>query len=423
MPVSRSHRIVAFAAFAILSAGMLTACNSAVVGRRCTGGVAHDSRSVLVCKRGRWARSISLKQAALLFAVAAQRAPGSVAIPTLAVQPVVIGLDHPWEIAFTPDATMLVTERSGSVDAVIDGTPRVLAHPADVQVLAESGMLGLAVDPGFASNRRIYSCFRSTISGAPDVRVARWTVDAGYTTLSNRSDIVTGIPASTSGIHAGCRLKFGPDGQLWIGTGDAATGTVPQDPMSLGGKVLRVTTDGAPSVGNPGGALDPRIYNLGHRNVQGLAFRFADGAAFNIEHGPDADDEVNKLVAGGNYGWDPVPLAGGTTYDQSRPMTDPRVAGAIPATWSSGTPTIAPSGATFLLGGQWKAWNGALAISVLKGSQLRVMQINAAGTAVTAQWTAVTDQGRLRTAVEGPDGNLYLATDADPGQILRVTPS
>lgn len=417
------RRFAALAALAVLTAGTLTACNAAVVGRRCTGGVAHDARSVLVCKKGRWARSISLQQAAALFVQAAQRARDAQGVPTLSVQTVATGLDHPWEIAFTPDGTMLATERSGSIDAVIGGTPRVLAHPADVQVLAESGMLGLAVDPAFATNRRIYTCFRSTVSGAPDVRVARWTVDAGYTALANRTDIVTGIPASTSGIHAGCRLKFGPDGQLWIGTGDAATGTVPQNPMSLGGKVLRVTTDGAPSAGNPGGALDPRIYNLGHRNVQGLAFRFADGAAFNIEHGPDSDDEVNKLVAGGNYGWNPVPVGGGTSYDQSRPMTDPAIPGVIGATWSSGTPTIAPSGATFLLGGNWKAWNGALAISVLKASELRIMQINPAGTAVTAQWTEVTDHGRLRTAVEGPDGNLYLATDESPGQILRVVPS
>ena len=141
-------------------------------------------------------------------------------------------------------------------------------------------------------------------------------------------------------------------------------------------------------------------------------------SAYDIEHGPDRDDEVNFLVRGGNYGWDPVP-----GYNEAVPMTDlAKFPNARRAVWRSGSPTIAPSGGTFLRGSQWGAWNGALAIAVLKGQQLRVLALNAAGTGVVQQWVSVTGHGRLRSAVESPGGNLYIATDAQPGRILRVMP-
>jgi glucose/arabinose dehydrogenase len=219
----------------------------------------------------------------------------------------------------------------------------------------------------------------------------------------------------------GCRIRFGPDGYLWVGTGDTTQGPVPQSRTSLGGKILRITTDGAGAPGNAGDGFRPEVYTYGHRNPQGIAFS-PSGQAYDVEHGPDRDDEVNRLVRGGNYGWDPV-APGGTDYDQSRPMTDlGKFPNAQRAVWSSGVPTIAPSGATFLTGAQWSGWDGALAIAVLKGQQLRVLALSADGTAVEQQWARITDRGRLRSAVQGPDGALYLATDANPGAILRVTP-
>lgn len=351
--------------------------------------------------------------------------PAPTGVPTLSVSTVAGSLGRVWDLAFTPDNTLLFTERAGSINAIVGGAKRTLGTPADLVAQDEGGMLGLAVDPAFASNRRIYACFMSNASGPLDMRVARFSINAGYTALTSRADLVTGIPVNTTGKtgrHSGCRVRIGPDGNVWITTGDTATGSVPQNPTSLGGKVLRVTTDGAPAAGNPSGPLDPRIYTLGHRNPQGLAFRPGSGQAFSVEHGTTCDDEVNKLVAGGNYGWDPVVSGGG--YDESRPMTDlERVPSALAATWSSGCPTIAPSGATFLTGSKWRDWNGALAMAVLKGSQVRVLRLNTAGTSVIKSWTAVTDRGRLRSAVQGPDGNLYLATDSTPGSILRVTPS
>jgi glucose/arabinose dehydrogenase len=345
----------------------------------------------------------------------------------LTVTTVVSGLDHPWDLAFTPGGSMVFTERSGPIKIRKNtGTMRTLADPADVQVLSEGGMLGIAVDPNFSQNRRIYTCFLSNKGGALDVRVVRWRINNAVTALGERADIVTGIPVNQSGQtgrHSGCRPRFGPDGNLWIGTGDSATGTVPQSPTSLGGKVLRVDTNGAGVSGNMTAPFDHRIYNYGHRNVQGLAFS-PGGKAYSIEHGTDRDDEINRLVAKANYGWDPVPDGGGTGYDESQPMTDfEKFPNAVGAVWSSGNPTIAPSGGTFLHGDQWKGWNASLAVAVLKGQQLRIIGFTGDGNHVEQQWVPITNQGRLRTAVQGPDGDLYIAQDASPGKILRVHPT
>jgi glucose/arabinose dehydrogenase len=337
-------------------------------------------------------------------------------VPDLDVTAEVGGLSRPWDVAFAPDGTMLYTERIGRISAVVDDTPRVLDTPADVRVGGEGGMLGLAVDPDFDVNRRIYACFNSNLGGPFDVRVVRFAVNDDWTALTDRSDIVTGMPAAGSGRHSGCRPRFGPDGFLWITAGDAAMGTNPQNPNSLGGKVLRVDTDGAGAPGNPGGALRGEIYSFGHRNPQGIAFD-ADGDPYSIEHGPGCDDEINELVAGSNHGWDPVP-----GYNESVPMTDlVKYPDAVPARWSSGCPTIAPSGGAFLSGAAWRGWDGALAVAVLKDQHLRVMRF--VGDDLTLEYMPITDQGRLRGATLGPDGALYLTQDASPGAILRVAPA
>jgi glucose/arabinose dehydrogenase len=340
--------------------------------------------------------------------------------PGFTVSTVVTGLDHPWDLAFAPGGTMYFTERPGRINLWTGTQVRVLAAPADVVAVGEGGMMGLAVDPAFATNRRLYTCFLSDAGGGLDVRVVRWQVNAASTALTGRADILTGIPANPTGRHSGCRIRFGPDRQLWVGTGDAATGTNPQNPSSLGGKVLRITTSGAPASGNAGAPFRPEIHTYGHRNVQGLAFA-ADGTAYAIEHGSDRDDEVNRLVRRGNYGWDPVP-----GYNETVPMTDlAKFPAARPAIWRSGTPTIAPSGGAILSGSQWGGWDKALAMAVLKGQQLRVIGFRADGLAVEAQWTAITDRGRLRSAVQAPNGRLFVAMDggAGSGAILRVVPT
>ena len=375
--------------------------------------------------RRSWRSGLSLLAVGALILVVAGCRPQPT---TLTVTTAVTGLDHPWDIAFLPQGKMLFTERAGRISSWDGATKRVLATPSDVRVSGEGGMLGLAIDPSYSSNKFIYTCFDST---AGDVRIVRWKMNSAGTGLTARTDIVTGIPENPSGRHSGCRPRFGPDGFLWIGTGDAAMGFNPQSPTSLGGKVLRVDRNGAPAAGNPGltdpnSPLDDRIYNYGHRNVQGLAFR-ADGTAFSVEHGTNCDDEINRLVPGANYGWDPAVPNDPNGYDESKSMTDlVKFPNAVKAVWSSGCPTIAPSGATFLSGAKWSGWDGALAVAVLKDQHLEVFYIDGTkGNSVTDVYNVITTQGRLRSAVQGPDGNLYIATDTDTpnGKILKVVPS
>ncbi len=371
--------------------------------------------------------------AVAMSACVPQPPPGRGPNPTLTVTSVVTGLDHPWDLAFASapgsGTWLLFTERSGRVSAVPmpSGAPIALGQIGGPFVASgEGGLLGLAVDPAFASNRFVYACYTTT----SDVRLVRFTVNAFVPgALAFDGDVVTGMPVNPSGRHSGCRPRFRPGSdppQLFVGTGDSASdGRIPQNLQSLGGKVLCVGRDGAPCAGNPGignPIVDDRIYSWGHRNVQGIAFTPSGSGGYSIEHGPDRDDEVNVLVPG-DFGWDPDPPGPSAAYDESRPMTR---AGAIGAAWSSGIPTIAPSGGAVLSGPQWKGWERALAMAVLKGKELRVMFFDDfLGFSSIGSTFEMRGAGRLRSAVQGPDGNLYITTDNGSmnDQILRAVPS
>ncbi len=349
----------------------------------------------------------------------------STATPQLTTETVVSGRDHVWEIAFLPTKEMLFTERKGDISALEDGTVSLVAHVPNVYANGEGGLLGLAIDPNFSQNRFIYACYVATIGGGYDIRVSRWRLKDDISGIESQTDIITGMVTSSTaypGRHSGCRIKWGPDGVLWVGTGDVAQGDTGLQPKKLGGKVLRVDRDGNAVEGNLGGNFDTRIYSYGHRNVQGLAFfpKPKDGVlGISVEHGSDVDDEVNLLVPG-NFGWAP-PAAG--YQEKDVPMTDlSRFPDAITAIWKSGKPTQAPSGATFLRGTQWKGWDGALAITVLKDHHLKILQVDDKNL-ITHEDRVLSDFGRLRTAVQGPDGNVYISTDnGGSDQIIRVIP-
>ena len=341
--------------------------------------------------------------------------PPSTGVPALDVAVVVDGLDHVWDVVQAPDGTLLVDERGGGFTAVLpDGTVRpVEAGFGDLFARGETGLMGLALDPAFEANRRLYSC-----QGVDDgsIAVIGWTISPDWTAATRVADpLVGGLPLNErSGRHGGCRPRFALDGVLLVGTGDTAEGTVAQDPRSLGGKVLRV--DAATG--------EREVWTLGHRNVQGLAIRPGTGQVFAVEHGPDRDDEVNLLQPGGNYGWDPD---GGGSYDESVPMTDPAIEGAIPAGWSSGETTLATSGATFLDGERWGDYDGLLLVGLLKSQGVLALRLDDDGALVEQFRLPELDGvfGRLRSVVQGVDGALYVTTDngGNADRLLRVTPS
>jgi aldose sugar dehydrogenase len=340
--------------------------------------------------------------------------PSSAGVPALDVAVVVDGLDHAWDVVQAPDGTLLVDERPGGFTAVLpDGSVReVDADFGDLFARGETGLMGLTLDPAFGENRRLYSC-----QGVRDgsIEVIGWTVSADWASATRVADpLVGGLPLNErSGRHGGCRLRFTPDGALLVGTGDTAEGTAAQDPRSLGGKVLRVD----PATG------EREVWTLGHRNVQGLAVRPGGDQVFAVEHGPDRDDEVNLLQPGGNYGWDPD---GNGSYDESVPMTDESIERAVPAVWSSGQPTLAPSGAAFLDGRQWGAYDGLLLVGLLKARGVLALRLDDAGALLEQFRLPELDGafGRIRSLTQGMDGALYVTTDngANEDKVLRVTP-
>lgn len=368
---------------------------------------------------------LALATVAGVLTIASSPAAAAPGQPSVDVTVMADGLAIPWDIGFTPDGVMVYTERPGRIGVRFpDGTRRTLAADlSDLVVAGESGLMGMVVDPRFERNRRIYTCQAHT---GPEVQVIAWRINPAYTTARRVIDpVVDDIPLVT-GRHGGCRLRFFR-GALMIATGDAAQGTTPQNLASLGGKVLRVHRHkGTGLPGNPFiGSANPdtrRIYSYGHRNLQGLAVRPARGEVWSVEHGPSRDDEINRIRAGGNYGWNPVP-----GYNESRPMTDlARFPNAVPAVWSSGFPTLATSGGIFVQGPEWGIWNGAFAVASLKDRSLRMFRLSRDGRVVGIDDVpAVTGRyGRLRTPMMGPDGALYVTTSNGVNdRILRLRPS
>jgi aldose sugar dehydrogenase len=372
--------------------------------------------------------------------------PGTGAVPTLSRTTVVGALSSPWDIAFMSDGTMLYTEKCRGLsirfaDATtvrLFGTTGSSLVASDLNCEGQSGVHGVALDPDFATNRRVYVFMGSSLTTPRTNRVVRMVLGADFRSASQRFDIVTdiafkhvGTANGGAGAHSGGRIRFGPDRFLYVTTGDNHNAMVPQSQTLMGGKVLRITTDGGAAPGNAAPAgFDRRIYTYGHRNVQGLSFRPGTGQPFTGEHGPGHNDEVTALVNGGNAGWDPQNRQGLNCPDNycgyqggaaAMPMTDTvRFPNAMRASWANNGSSQGMGPVEFLRGTQWGAWNGRLAVGIMGGTRLEILELDAAGRA-----TGTTNSGvqatRFRGLTQGPDGNLYIATDA--GEIWRVTPT
>ena len=347
------------------------------------------------------------------------------AMPSIKVKTVVSGLSNPWDVKSIGGGRLLITERdSARLLIAKGGTLTTVDFPSEkVWVSGETGLMSIALSNDFGSNRNFSLCQGFTKkSGAHDVRVGSWHLNASYTKATRTRWLVKGMPA-TSGRHGGCRLLETRNGALLVGTGDAADESNTQNRKSLGGKVLRVDPQtGKAWPTNPWAKAKNKkkrlVFTYGHRNVQGLAQR-ANGSLWSVEHGSDRNDEVNKLKAGRNFGWNPGP-----GYDESRPMTDQSLPGKqYRAKWRSGFPTIATSGAAWVDGADWGKLDGTLAVAALKGERVVFMKFTKKG---RLKWTkappALRKYGRVRSVTSLDSGDLLVTTsNGSNDRVLRLS--
>jgi glucose/arabinose dehydrogenase len=346
------------------------------------------------------------------------------ATPTLTGRVVQDGLVIPWDIAFAPTGQMIVTERpgrvrvyeSGKLNAPLVATSRI----GNVHAEGEAGVMGIAIDHDFANNRWVYICVSRDDNGEWRNQLIRYRMTAGWHLDFSRYLIRRGMLANT--FHNGCAVQEGPDHKLWISMGDAGSPSRAQNPNKLNGKILRINRDGTAPSDNPiwpGHSNPNRVYTIGHRNPQGIAFHPENGRVYAIEHGPERDDEINWIRKGRNYGWPCVTGFNHHYTDCSGSATFTRPA------WSSEGPTLATSGGVFLNGSSWEGWNDDLAVCTLKQSDLRRFTVAADGSPATQRNVLFNERwGRLRAAVRGPGNKLYITTsNGSNDKIIRITPS
>ena len=298
------------------------------------------------------------------------------------------GLAAPWSVVPLDGGALISERNTGTVRELLsDGTLRTAGVIPGVVSGGESGLHGLAVRDDPAEGARWLYAYHGT---ADDNRVVRMPLsgESGALALGAAEDVITGIPRART--HNGGRIAFGPDEYLYVTTGDAQNRDAPQDPDALGGKILRLTAEGAPAPGNPFGNA---VWSLGHRNVQGLAWT-ADGEMWASEFGQDTWDELNHIVAGADYGW---PVVEGEAGDDR--FTDPVIA------WS--TDEASPSGIA--------AVGSTVFVAGLRGERLWVVDV-AGGRAVGKATVGLEGQGRLRDVVAAPDGSLWILTNNTDGR-------
>jgi glucose/arabinose dehydrogenase len=337
----------------------------------------------------------------------------------VAVETVAGGLVHPWGMAFLPDGQMLVTERPGRLRIVgRDGSlSRPLAGTPEVVAQGQGGMLDVAVDPDFRNNRLVYLSFSEPGGGGASTAVGRGRLAEerieGFTVIFRQEPKVPGAN------HFGGRIVFASDGKLLLTTGDRYKFDPAQDLASHLGKITRINPDGSVPPDNPfvrTQGAKPEIWSYGHRNIQAAAINPQTGALWVGEMGPRGGDELNLPEPGRNYGW---PLVSwGTHYDGTAIPHPPTRADLADAA-KQWTPVISPSGMVFYTGDLFPAWRG----NVLIGSLTRRALVRLAVDRSSVTGEEIIPLGaRIRDVEQGPDGAVYLLTDQQDGNVLRLRP-
>jgi glucose/arabinose dehydrogenase len=339
------------------------------------------------------------------------------------IETVTDGLSWPWSLSFLPDGRLLVTERGGRLRIIEDG--RLLDEAVeglpDVYARSQGGLFEALPHPDFASNGLIYLSYAQGTPEANTTRVARARLDGR--TLFDLEVLFTAEPRKNTPVHYGGRMAWLPDRTLVIGLGDGFDfREAAQRRDNHLGSLVRIRDDGSVPDDNPFVGDDdalPEIWSYGHRNVQGLAWDAERAVLWQHEHGPRGGDEINRIEPGGNYGW-PIATRGIdysgamiSPYTERPGMIDPLLV------W---TPSIAPAGLAVYRGDAFVDWNGDLLLSALAARHLRRIELD--GARVVEQHLLLDELGeRLRDVRVGPDGLVYVLTDAADGRLLRLSPA
>jgi glucose/arabinose dehydrogenase len=330
---------------------------------------------------------------------------------TLVKETVATGLRIPWDLTFTPDGILYFTEREGNFKKVIDGYVVPVSHPLNVHAETESGLMGIDFDPQYPSEPYLYVCY-SYRTEALEIknRVSRLTVQE--TSLNDEQILIDEIPGGTN--HNGCRITFGPDNKLYITMGDARVAGNAQSVNNLSGKIMRINRDGSIPEDNP--FLGSQVWSYGHRNAQGITFH-SNGRLYSSEHGDASEDEINRIIPGGNYGW---PLVEGRCNTPSEEVHCN--GGSLLEPLTVYTPTLGVSGLAFYDKDMFPEWRGNLLLASLKAGQLYRIILDSEGRAVDEELLVSNDYGRLRDVEVGPDGSIYIAVSNRDGRAFPPFP-
>lgn len=355
-------------------------------------------------------------------ALAAAPVEGSSGGHDFAVEVAAEGLTWPWSLAFLPDGRLLVTEREGRLRVIENGRllDEAVSGVPPVAVEGQGGLLDVVPHPAFADNGLLYLTLVAAGDGGYGTELVRGVLQGQR--LERVEAIFRALPKFDGGRHFGSRLLFLPDGTLLMTLGDRGHDPNGQDLATHPGSILRLRDDGTVPEDNPirdrAGAR-PEIWSYGHRNVQGIALDRASGRVWAHEHGPQGGDELNVIEPGRNHGW-PVITYGRNYFTGTRIGEGERRADVVdpPKVW---IPSIAPSGLAYYDGDAFPRWRGNLLVGSLKFELL--VRLDAEGARVTGESRLLEGEfGRIRDVRQGPDGYVYLLTDAADGQLLRLVP-
>ncbi len=331
------------------------------------------------------------------------------------------GLNHPWGLAFLPSGDALVTERNGDLRLLTSEglSKQPISGLPDFVATGQAGMMGIAIDPDFEQNNKVYVCLNVAGDGGWSSEVHVGEFDGAN--LQNVQQVFVALPKYESRHHFGCRITFNKTNEMFISLGDR--GGFKEESQNIDnhtGTVVRLNHDGSIPKDNPflsGGA--PEVFTYGHRNVQGMAMHPDTGEIWTHEHGPRGGDEVNILSKGDNYGWPTITY--GINYNGTI-ITDKTEMEGMRQPLKYWVPSYAPSGMMFYGGDMFDAWQGDLFIGSLKFRYLKHLKIEDSKIVEETNLFEDLDE-RIRDVVEGPDGSIYLVTDSNNGKIIRVSKS